>query len=82
MVLMAVPLYRNMTLYGLVHNCKRSREAVHVFRVAQGDLDQYTRRHTVNSSDTAVAVHGLVSPGAGIFDIIFFLHNELKRLTV
>jgi hypothetical protein len=53
---MAVPIYRNMTPYGLVHNCYRSVQAVHVFRVARRDLDQFTRRHAVNSSDTAVAV--------------------------
>lgn len=72
-VLIAVPLYRNMTPYGLVHNCLCFGEADHVFRVAQRDLDQFTRRRSivmmeaVHSSETLVAKHGVMSPRASIF---------------
>jgi len=65
-----------------MRNCYRSRESVRVFRVAQRDLDQFTRRHAVGSTDITVAVHGLVSQRAGIFDIILFQSKELKRLSV
>jgi len=65
----------------LVRDCYLSGETLHVFRVAQRDLDQFTRRHAVRPTDITVAVHGLVSPRAGIFYIILFKSKELKRIS-
>lgn len=65
-----------------MRNCYRTGETGHVFRVTQRDLDQFTRRHAVSSTDITVAEHGLLSPRAGIFDIILFQSKELKNCIV